>query len=620
VLCVAGANGLGKSTLIAAVNYGLTGRVPDPEQSFKSPEEYYEDTKQFTEKYFDGRIAELQRSSAEVAIEFSVAGCTYRITRGLFEPNQLRQLTIVDAGGPDPIPTGLTSGSQLQNYYADHIAHSAGLEDFPQFVFLQLFLLTFDERRHLAFWDATVLEQLLFLAFGVDATVAQRAQSLRRIWEKQDSLSRNRSWQASEIRKKLKDLEAIMQQRPEVDDELAEQHELLNTTRDAAAQRAAQTDGELRDHRLRFNDLSSQYTALLNEYGATFAQRSRKQRSLQRHPLITSSINEHRCELCGNTHHKAIAVLRERTSENSCPLCGSEVATETDNDEEFDLLIQVDNKLAQVKRELGDESGAIERLEKELQDFRAHLNAVELELADFERSNEEAITPRVEGNNLQATVNSYRLQIRQLVERRDDARAKRDKARTEWRVLQRVLAEAYAMAEVEFVGRFSTLAYEFLGLDVHVSYEANAGQTSLLLEVEGTPRRLEHQLSESQRFFVDIALRMALAQFMSSKRGPAMMVIDTPEGSLDAAYESRAGEMFARFVSDDHRILMTANINTSQLLLRLAERCGRKRMKLVRMTQWAELSEVQLAEESLFDEAFEAIEERLDYKSRNDQS
>ncbi len=78
--------------------------------------------------------------------------------------------------------------------------------------------------------------------------------------------------------------------------------------------------------------------------------------------------------------------------------------------------------------------------------------------------------------------------------------------------------------------------------------------------------------------------------------------------------------MFARFVSDDHRILMTANINTSQLLLRLAERCGRKRMKLVRMTQWAELSEVQLAEESLFDEAFEAIEERLDYKSRNDQS
>ena len=39
VLCIAGANGIGKSTFLASVNYGLTGGVPDPppikESSFK---------------------------------------------------------------------------------------------------------------------------------------------------------------------------------------------------------------------------------------------------------------------------------------------------------------------------------------------------------------------------------------------------------------------------------------------------------------------------------------------------------------------------------------------------------------------------------------------------------
>jgi len=53
---------------------------------------------------------------------------------------------------------------------------------------------------------------------------------------------------------------------------------------------------------------------------------------------------------------------------------------------------------------------------------------------------------------------------------------------------------------------------------------------------------------------------------------------------------------------------MTANLNTSKLLLALAQDCGRSRMQLCRMTDWAELSQVQQEEESLFDEAYLAIE------------
>ena len=67
VVCLAGANGVGKSTFIAAVNFGLTGRVPDPERAFESINEYYAYTETFSEDYLavasQSSIARLRRWS-----------------------------------------------------------------------------------------------------------------------------------------------------------------------------------------------------------------------------------------------------------------------------------------------------------------------------------------------------------------------------------------------------------------------------------------------------------------------------------------------------------------------------------------------------------------------------
>ena len=110
---------------------------------------------------------------------------------------------------------------------------------------------------------------------------------------------------------------------------------------------------------------------------------------------------------------------------------------------------------------------------------------------------------------------------------------------------------------------------------------------------------------------------MALAQHMGTVASPAGLLIDTPEGSLDIAYEARAGDMFADFVATGCNIVMTANINTSQLLIRLAERLGRQSMQLVRMTEWTTLSEVQASEEHLFVLAYSQIEDVLDHTSQD---
>ena len=77
------------------------------------------------------------------------------------------------------------------------------------------------------------------------------------------------------------------------------------------------------------------------------------------------------------------------------------------------------------------------------------------------------------------------------------------------------------------------------------------------------------------------------------------------------AYEARAGSMFSSFAKSGNFILMTANLRSSELVLRLAEQQSNSGMQVVRMTEWAELTDVQKEEEALFTEAYLSIEEAL---------
>ena len=92
--CLAGANGLGKSTFLAALNFGLTGIVADPSRKFESVDEYYDYSLGFADDFFDGRVDERDRERAQVAVDFKVGNSIYHITRGVFDRESLRALTV----------------------------------------------------------------------------------------------------------------------------------------------------------------------------------------------------------------------------------------------------------------------------------------------------------------------------------------------------------------------------------------------------------------------------------------------------------------------------------------------------------------------------------------------
>ncbi len=89
VFCLAGANGIGKSTFLNAVHFAITGIVPDPKRAFLYLDKYTSDNARFSNDYFSGRIVEMDRDIAEVHLTFEIGDYLFDITRPVFSPSSL---------------------------------------------------------------------------------------------------------------------------------------------------------------------------------------------------------------------------------------------------------------------------------------------------------------------------------------------------------------------------------------------------------------------------------------------------------------------------------------------------------------------------------------------------
>lgn len=624
VFCLAGANGLGKSTFLAAINYAITGRVADPTRDFKSVEEYYSHTGQFVSEFFSGRINDNDREAAAISLEMRVGDRLYHITRGIFEINQLRifEIRAIDQSQKLLQDFAELSPTERHTKYTEQIISDIGLHSFDQLVFLQHFVLTFDERRFLLFWNPPVLEQALYLAFGVDHADARRADTLRRERDKAASLARNANWQATEVRKKIDELESKAAQNSRIDpkenDVVAEHRELLDQA-ESQKTKVERVESELKDVDLNVAALSAEQFSLRNQYTEEFSTYINGRSHLLYHPLIAASIEDANCGLCGASGKRVADAVRLSVSTDKCPLCGSPIPTKRNDlgdSRSAKKLQALDKKLGEIKDKIDAASKARARIAGALENAQRDLQSCEARLDKFAQANQKSLERLKHLDTGSAGISTileqYQSQMEDFERRKKEEYNKRDEKQRELKKFQQRLEIQYREAEELFVPLFNELAFKFLGIELEIRLETKtASGVNLILDVKGTTRRQHHQLSESQRFFIDIALRMALAQHMSDPENGSCLFIDTPEGSLDIAYESRAGDMFAHFIESGYRIVMTANINSSRMLRSLAEKCGRAKMTLHRMTSWAELSEVQVEENKLFEGAFREIERAL---------
>ncbi len=600
VFCLAGANGLGKSTFLNALNFAITGLVSEPGRKFESLAEYYRYTSTYARSYFSGRIANEDREIATVGLTMNVGNHRYVLERRFFDSEALTYLRV---DGPDGVLIPFDeheSDSARSAHYKHQIVRDCNLAQFEQLVFLQHFLLTFDEQHRLLLWDERTIEQALLLAFGVSADDAVASDDLRRRAERAESQARNLQYQATTAEGRIQDLVDRLRSERDEDAEGGATFEEFERQWTALSERIDRLTRELTSAQILEASDHSRLGSVEQAYEDAVALAIGVEPGA--HPLVVQTVQTGACALCGSAGGGER--VRAKLNRGVCSLCDHPVENTEASHEDVRALA----------RQLADAREAARRSSVRVSEIFQSRAADLAEVKRLEADRPEIVAGGAQdpggGATVERLIAQYESEAADARRRRDEFRERRDQYRAALKPIAKSLARRYAEAEEAFVPRFVSLARSFLGLDVEVDLQQRASRPSLIVTVQGTERRAFDQLSESQRYFLDIALRMALVEYMSGEHG-GCLYIDTPEGSLDISYEARAGEMFADFATAGNRLVMTANINSSHLLLSLAKRCTERDMQIIRMMEWTPLSDVQATGEALFTDAFSELNRAL---------
>lgn len=353
VMCLVGANGVGKSTLLSAINFCLTGIVADPNRAFESMEEYYRFTRAYSASYFRGRIAGNDEADAEITVSFRLGEFDYEVQRAVFEPDELRGLSIRNRATDELLlaTTDMPRADRHRTYVA-RLVQDSGVSSFEEFAFLQHFVFTFDEQRDTLFWNPRVMDRVLYRAFGLQPDMAKRADSMWREIEAEDSRVRNYQWEATRMRKRINEIRAqahTSSNAQQTYDALTSDHKALSERFEEESKLLRELEDALKDANLRLAEQSVREMALRDEYARYFDHRLSLRPPLAQHPLVSQSIADQVCGLCGNNSKTAIATIEAKIKDPICPLCNSPLQTEPAIDVDTNRLQEIDKELARAK-------------------------------------------------------------------------------------------------------------------------------------------------------------------------------------------------------------------------------------------------------------------------------
>lgn len=315
VSCLMGANGIGKSTLLNCVNFAITGRINPTNKKLKSIDTLDRGNNYYLQ-YFDGRISEVDKDYASTRIVFMLGNKRIEVVRNFFPDNSILEYK-------------LDNETQDPRNYEDDVVRLANLNNYAQFVFLQLKVLTFDESRDCLFWNPSILTPTIFLCLGESVDNAERADELAREIQKVNSRIRNVQWEISKqsarlttlIEEKSKTEEA----RPHYasEDEASAQNEyeeIIKELEEGESYHQGYTK-ERQQIYARITELTVEKVRLRKEYEEHYAELYAGNGHLYRNPIIMALTSDG-CPICHTAHQKLPEHIEQALNQNVCPLCG----------------------------------------------------------------------------------------------------------------------------------------------------------------------------------------------------------------------------------------------------------------------------------------------------------
>ena len=585
---VLGANGLGKTTLVTMLYRMLAG--PFEISGLADGTDLGSATLRMTR--LQGRrrrvFAERVGDGGENAIArlvFSVGGEQVVVERSL------RDLTLrtFEIGG---VSTPLQEDS-----FQEEITRLAGVSTFVDWILLLRYIVFYFESRRSLVWDPTAQRQLLRILF-LEAQEAGDWTNLESDILRTDSRMRGLRAVVTSEAQALGDEEDLVASEPETKEELgtlAQLQEQDSASLDEISSALADIEANHEMARLHFltleQDRESLYRELERAQLLAISTRLPRESESARY-ILAQLLADSECLVCGEFVPDAAKEMHERISGDECIICGSirrtapgvpvELAMERIGRREADLR-RLDRELEAARTTAGEAEeerrqavGEIRRLRTVIAERDARVNRLVEQLP----AEEGALRGRRE------ELATLRSRVEMLERQLGDMRAS--------------FAEIVADANADIAQRaehvqdvFERYARRFLFEDCHLSWlpsPARLGQTGKRFDFpafglelggsdfSGTVRRSgPGDVSESQREFIDMSFRMALAE-VAAQGGVTTLVMDAPESSLDAVFVERAASVLGAFGRREanNRLVVTSNLIAGELIPELLKQAAEK--------------------------------------------
>lgn len=298
---------------------------------------------------------------------------------------------------------------------------------------------------------------------------------------------------------------------------------------------------------------------------------------------IEAILAEEGCKVCGTGTPK----VRERAAAlleaHQCPVCESHI----------DMPVEAEGLVARRLEELLGAQKALQACQlqlREMEEKHRQLTASYDELVmACGRLTEVIRAKRAELIQIEATFPDQE-QMSELQKERDffEARIKGYKAELEKTARfheELVISASARIDEVrgQLIQAFQHYANEFLIEECQLVFDMRRGRVAqedpeiewptfrvqMTSGDQGPPmlRDGDEQVSESQREFIELAFRMALLEVASTDQ-PSMLVVETPEASLDAPFVERAGALIREFLGkhEQNVLLASCNLNGERMI------------------------------------------------------
>lgn len=565
---VLGVNGLGKSTLLLLMRYLLAGPVRTRTAGFAGERD---DLQAVNNRFFAVRVLDgAQKSTAGITARFG--DVTIKVRRSL------ANLAIISASVET---SGVVTKIDDENSYRSAIVLAMGVAQYEDAIRVFDHLTFYLEGRQALIWDGPAQFEL-FRALLTPNLSAE----LRRLEGEivsADSTARNLS---AALFKLTQRREKEVSRRLSADDTrariAASQGELdaLAKTEFALIEEIDEAEVVRADYNLQLkrgeqsvDDAGQAYEKLKFE---VLRQAFAGVRPTEQYVFL-KLLSDKICIACNSHAPEAASELQARHDSGRCVICGSPRNFPENIEPISDLLksrsVEAYAHLEKARREVDDLKEGYFRSVEHLKSLQGRLSVVRSAIEQ-----KQGVIRRLRKNlpaeeNLALSkeedrISTLRAEVMLFRRERETAEASIDQLLTQ-------LKQATERVRVELEQAFDAQAAPYFAESVRLIYSPRSSRIGQggrsfefpAFEVEMTSgatlsqfiRRTPDQVSLSQREYLDLIFRMILIQVLGRSAGT--LVVDGPEGSLDAVFAGRAGDLFSRFArSDDVNVILACNI------------------------------------------------------------